>query len=748
MANKLDIPLHGTSLGIVRRCGSPLTAVVESKFGCSVTIDGVDFVGQQKRTTTPEKRFTTTLRSGVELSVWKADLTDFKADAVVNAANERLQHYGGLARALSLAGGAQIQRESDDYVAKHGAVKTGDALVLNAGFLPYWKVIHAVGPSLFLNHSTSEFLEAERLLEKVIRSILDKVKESRLQSVAIPAISSGLFNYPLPQCAKTIVTCVRSYYEFVSSSGYLPKEVFLVNHDEPTVAEMEKACRQVFASGKGSGGAKTSATPVQLGNIRLTLKSGKIEEEKTDIIVNTTSITRDLKAGQISKALLEKAGPKMQDDIHRAQAEGHIYVTKGYKLHCKLVFHTFCPDKGTHAAQKILYKSISECLWMAAANKHSSISFPAIGTGALGFDKKESAQIMSKAVADFAGNSQKKMDVYFVIFPSDNNTFKAFEEQITSLKQKAFLPSFTQGDDSSSSRAPTPQISLTGPSNETTREAERWLTGLLFRPSSSVDIHNNFILHFGEKEHLQLSRLLKTGLCIEEFFEGGRASLTVSGESVEDVVVAGLQVEALLCSIQREFAAKEERFMLNAMLSKNLSYERKLVDSKSPEFSEISSGFKKHGLLVLKIDEVENPTLETLFELKRNQLECTAPARKMFQRIPAHFCEMVSHIGFHTEYAPPGEPAFGEGIYFAGKITTALELWKVPKQQEEEYLYFVVANVLTGKSAPGEPGLILPPAVGTDPLVTFDSVSGGPDVSVIFSGYQALPEHVITCKRA
>lgn len=72
-----------------------------------------------------------------------------------------------------------------------------------------------------------------------------------------------------------------------------------------------------------------------------------------------------------------------------------------------------------------------------------------------------------------------------------------------------------------------------------------------------------------------------------------------------------------------------------------------------------------------------------------------------------------------------------------------MEVWK---EQNEEYLYFVEAEVLTGKSTPGKPGLILPPAVGTDPQILYDSVSGGTDISVIFSSYQALPMYIITCK--
>lgn len=73
-----------------------------------------------------------------------------------------------------------------------------------------------------------------------------------------------------------------------------------------------------------------------------------------------------------------------------------------------------------------------------------------------------------------------------------------------------------------------------------------------------------------------------------------------------------------------------------------------------------------------------------------------------------------------------------------------MDMWK---QTISEYLYFVVAEVLTGNSVLGIPDLILPPPVGADPLVRYDSVNGGPDISVIFTGYQALPVHIITCKK-
>ncbi|KAI9535155.1 hypothetical protein NQZ68_007246 [Dissostichus eleginoides] len=763
----LNITLHGPSLNVVRRCGPALRGVLQSKFGCEATIEGVDFqsdasVGQLRRPPVdPVKKSSFLLGGGVELSVWKADLTNFKVDAVVNAANEFLKHGGGLAYALSIAGGSQIQKDSDDYINKNGHLGTGEAIVLDAGRLPCKKIIHAVGPCLTKQPSSTEVSGVKRKLEMAIENILLQVEKHRLQSVAIPAISSGLFNFPLPECADTIVETVIRYYQ--SSHSHFPKEIRLANHDDITVSAMERACLQLLSSSSSSSkGVTRSQTPeVQIRKVHLTLKKGNIEDQQTDVIVNTTSEDRDLKIGEISKALLQKAGYEMQKEISKVSLTGRLLITNSYNLKCKKVFHTVCLGKGRYrqntTPQQVLGDSVTECLQNAAKDRYKSIAFPAIGTGNLGFDKKEVAWIMANAVEDFAYNCQTEIDVMFIIYPSDDQTYKAFEEHMVTLQQRAprpqetgammsSPPEYEHRNDSHSNRAPTPQITLSGPSEETILEARRWLSGHLHKSYGFVNISNNFIQHFGEREHLQLSRLMEKGVVIEEIFKGGHARISVTGNSSEDAVVARFQVEAMLCNVQEEFVRDEEDAMCEALGERRVDFERKKVDHSSNEFSDRFSAFKKEGLQTVKVDKVVNPSLKTISDLKATQLHCST--QKMFQLIPAQFCEMVCKIGFHAEYAPPGEAAYGEGIYFAGTVKKAMEVWKEQKEHpKEEYLYFVEAEVLTGNSTRGTPGLILPPPVLEDPLLLHDSVSGGPDVSVIFSGYQALPTYIITCRR-
>ncbi|XP_011488250.1 poly [ADP-ribose] polymerase 9 [Oryzias latipes] len=756
MEEKVEIPLE--DFPFIQRYREDLSEVINSKFGCVVTFEGVDgaFSGTKysKAPVKPEKRSEHTLSSGVVVSVWKADLSCFgPAEAVVNAANSHLSHGGGLAQALSDAGGPQIQQDSQDHIKYHGPLKKGDAVVLNAGLLPYKKIIHAVGPDLSFNPSRSDVKDAEPLLRKAIENILKRVAEERLSSVAIPAVSSGLFYYPLPECAQTIVSTVKSYLEGPSNGKHRPKEVFFVNNDEPTVREMERACRQILGSGPSSysnavqntrGASRDQDLTVQIGQVSLTLKMELIQDQQTDVIVNTASENRDLKLGGVSKALLQKAGSKMQNELYSAKQNRYIISTKGYNLMCKDVYHTFCVHKRDRDSQKILSQSVTECLWTAASAQHKSISFPAIGTGNLGFSETEAARIMLDAVQNFSQNCPSPMAVYFVIHHSDQKVFQAFKDEMKNIQKQSPKPNFEQAtqitDFSPSSRKP--QITLEGPSKESTREAEKWLKDLL-NASSQVIIYNNFIQHFGKKESQLLYRWNSDGVSIKLFLSQGHACITIESKSKEKLVGAVVKVEAMLCRVRRDFVSEEEK-ELQLLSDTKGPFRREPVHKDSTEFSHQYSAFSDHSLHVLKVERVKNPALEVMFDIKKVQMSCSTTQR-MFQCISAQFCDTICKIGFHAECAPPEDPLYGEGIYFTDSIKEALKVWR--RKKEEEFVYFVEAEVLTGKSTKGERGLILPPPVGKDPDKLFDSVSGGYGTSVIFSGYQALPRFIITCQR-
>ena len=143
-----------------------------------------------------------------KIQVAVCDLTQENVDAIVNAANENLKHGGGVALAIVRAGGYEIQRESDEYVKKHGPVKTGDAAVTSAGKLKAKYVIHAVGPVWRGGNNN----EDELLFNAVYNSLL-RAHELGIESVSMPAISTGIFGFPKDRAARIFGRAIRRFIE-------------------------------------------------------------------------------------------------------------------------------------------------------------------------------------------------------------------------------------------------------------------------------------------------------------------------------------------------------------------------------------------------------------------------------------------------------------------------------------------------------------------------------------------------------
>ena len=159
------------------------------------------------------------------VEVVHGDLTLEQVDAIVNAANSQLLHGGGLAAAIVRRGGRTIQEESFAVA----PVEAGHAAVTGAGDLPCRWVVHAVGPVWGEGDET-------RKLRSAVRSSLDRSAELGARSVALPAISTGIFGYPLADGARVIADEVVAWLR--SHTGEPVALVRLVAIDEDTVAAL------------------------------------------------------------------------------------------------------------------------------------------------------------------------------------------------------------------------------------------------------------------------------------------------------------------------------------------------------------------------------------------------------------------------------------------------------------------------------------------------------------------------------
>lgn len=142
----------------------------------------------------------------VQLSIVQGDLTQVHVDAIVNAANAHLNHGGGVAGAIVRRGGDSIQQESDDWVRAHGPIRSDRPAITSAGRLHCRFVIHAVGPVW------GEGEEDAKLHAAVVHA-LALADQHSLQSIALPAISTGIYRFPVRRAANLILKAILKFLE-------------------------------------------------------------------------------------------------------------------------------------------------------------------------------------------------------------------------------------------------------------------------------------------------------------------------------------------------------------------------------------------------------------------------------------------------------------------------------------------------------------------------------------------------------
>ncbi|KAG8508533.1 LOW QUALITY PROTEIN: Protein mono-ADP-ribosyltransferase PARP14 [Galemys pyrenaicus] len=398
-----------------------------------------------------QKRFCRAdLAPGVSLIVQQGDLAVFPVEVVVNAANEELKLLGGLAAALLKAGGPELQAHCDQIVRRNGKIPPGQAIISKPGKLPYRHVIHAVGP----RWKPDEAQRCVSQLKKAVEESLRLAAQHKCQSIAIPAISSGVFGFPLPQCVETIVAAVKGHFQQVSG-GCTLREIYLVDAAEKTVEAFASTVKTLFkdtrpdtaslpslpAAGQpdlrqGHGNGQVLLSPEGL---RILLVKGDVQSAVADVVVN--SIPRDLalNTGAVSRALLGKAGPKLQEELNTAGQAGPVGVgsvllTSGCNLQCRHVLHVVAPvwnNNNSASAQKVMEDLIRTCLEKTESLSSKSIAFPAIGTGNLGFPKSVFAKLIISEVLKFSSQNPATtlQEVHLLLHPQDHGNIQAFSDE-------------------------------------------------------------------------------------------------------------------------------------------------------------------------------------------------------------------------------------------------------------------------------------------------------------------------------
>ena len=140
----------------------------------------------------------------VQFSIVRGDITRLAVDAIVNAANSSLLGGGGVDGSIHLAAGPQLQAECRTL----GGCPTGEARITKGYHLLARYVIHTVGPIWDGGHDGED-----KLLASCYRNSLALAEQYALRSIAFPAISTGIFGFPIERAAPIAVTTTRAFLE-------------------------------------------------------------------------------------------------------------------------------------------------------------------------------------------------------------------------------------------------------------------------------------------------------------------------------------------------------------------------------------------------------------------------------------------------------------------------------------------------------------------------------------------------------
>ena len=141
-------------------------------------------------------------------------MTQLEVDAIANAANTQLLHGGGVAGAISRAGGPEVQRESH----QKAPIGLGEAVETTAGDMPARWVIHAATMEM-------DFVTSAEIIERATRSTLAKAEELGAKSLALVAFGTGVGGFPVDEAARIMVGAAREH------AGGLERIVFAVHGD-------------------------------------------------------------------------------------------------------------------------------------------------------------------------------------------------------------------------------------------------------------------------------------------------------------------------------------------------------------------------------------------------------------------------------------------------------------------------------------------------------------------------------------
>src|SRR5689334_625330 len=187
--------------------------------------------GSMAETENTAENRVTVMMDRTQLELVEGDITDLEVDAIVNPANTQLQLGTGVAGAIRQKGGPSIQEECN----RIGGTPVGTAVMTGAGHLKARRVIHAVGPQMGEG-------DEDKKLAAAVRAALALADRRGLKSIALPAISTGIFGFPIDRAARIILTEIQRFLQ----GGTKLERVVIALHGDDAFQIFKRELRRGF----------------------------------------------------------------------------------------------------------------------------------------------------------------------------------------------------------------------------------------------------------------------------------------------------------------------------------------------------------------------------------------------------------------------------------------------------------------------------------------------------------------------
>ena len=386
-----------------------------------------------------------------KVTIKLGDIIEEEVDVIVNAANDRLMHAGGVAAAIDKASYGAVQKESSKIIEHTGILPTGQAVTTSAGGKLKCKfVVHTVGPiaSQHKNHCGP-------LLRNACINSMVMAQRSKAKSISFPPISSGIFGVSKELVANVMFSTLCSYpcdnpellndvriviideatFDVFLKCFHEEKENLKLLQDTDFAATFKPTTYHPSVKPGNSRAVQKSEMSIDLPKVarRVTIKLGDIVQEKVDVIVNAANMYLS-HGGGVAAAINRASRGTVQIECTKIISTRKVIPTgdtvatvAGGSLKCKLVIHAVGPIASKHKDQcaPLLQKACINAMSVAKNFGATSIAFPPISSGDFGVPKELVAKVILSTLCSYECSIPSVLaDVRIVII--DNPTFEVF----------------------------------------------------------------------------------------------------------------------------------------------------------------------------------------------------------------------------------------------------------------------------------------------------------------------------------